>query len=296
MDLRYLRSFLTVAEELHFTRAAERLGMERSPLSRQIRALEADLRVRLFHRQRRIVSLTAAGETFRTDARRILTDIETSIATARELASGRAPFRLGVAEAAAAPALGRLLKMCRDSDPPISMQVVELPLTNLAVMVDSGALEAALILSPPKTGRLKCHVTWRDTFKLVMPLGHPLSDRPAVQWSDLASETWVLPDPTTLHGLAAQTDALLAASSITPQDPLRAAHAATMLSLVASGAGVALLPALLCEATSDVVCVGLDDPRAESLTYLIFRDNDQTAVLKRVRAHAAVAGQLAGEP
>ena len=84
--------------------------MERSPLSRQIRRLESGLGVRLFHRQPRIVSLTAAGEHFRTDVRRILADLEPSIATARELASSRAPFGLGVAEAAAAPALGRLLK------------------------------------------------------------------------------------------------------------------------------------------------------------------------------------------
>jgi DNA-binding transcriptional LysR family regulator len=294
MDLRTLRYFLIVAEELHFSRAAERLGMERSPLSRQIRNLEIELGARLFHRQRRLVSLTAAGESLRADARRILADLDAAVATTRALASGRAPFRLGVTEAAAAPVLGRLLRLCRESDPPILVQIIELPLTDLAVMVDGGALEAALILSPPKTGRLKCHVTWRDRFMLFVPPRHDLARRREVSWSDLGSETWVLPDPTTLRGLAAQTEALLAQASISPREILRAAHTATILGLVASGAGVALLPSLLGAPSADIVRLPLDDPRAEALTYMIYRENDHTDVLQRVRAHAAAAGQLGG--
>ncbi len=295
MELRHLRYFLAVAEELHFTRAAERLGIEQSPLSRHIRDLEGQLGARLFHRQRRHVSLTTAGEHFRCDVRRLLIDLHASVASVRSLARGAAPFRLGVAEAAAAPALARLLRLCRESDPPIAIQLVELPLTDLSVMVESGALEAALTLSIPSGGGLKCHVTWRDPFDLLVPPDHPMSRQSVGRWADLTAETWVLPDPVSLRGLAIQVEALLATHSISVTEVRRAAHAATVMSLVASGAGVALLPTLLCQPAVDVVRLPLEGPGADAATYLIYREDDHSALLKRVRVHAAAAGQRPAE-
>ncbi|WP_371129901.1 LysR family transcriptional regulator [Phenylobacterium sp.] len=98
MELRHLRYFLAVAEELHFARAAARLGIEQSPLSRQIRDLEMDLRVRLFDRTRRATSLTKAGERFLVDARWILNDVDGSARAARAFENGGQPVRLGLAE------------------------------------------------------------------------------------------------------------------------------------------------------------------------------------------------------
>jgi len=108
MELRHLRHFIAVAEELHFARAAERLGMEQSPLSHSIRNLEAELKVKLFQRTTRRTWLTGAGKQLYSEAKRILTDIDVATASLRAEGDEPAVIRLALGEDLAGEPFTRL--------------------------------------------------------------------------------------------------------------------------------------------------------------------------------------------
>ncbi|WP_153015400.1 LysR family transcriptional regulator, partial [Ventosimonas gracilis] len=118
MELHHLRRFVILAEELHFTRAAERLHIEQSPLSRNIKELEDDLGVTLFHRDRRGTRLTSAGRTFLKEARRLLTVMEQVRENVKAVASGlRGSLQIAVSDGVIDPRLSAFLARCREEEP-----------------------------------------------------------------------------------------------------------------------------------------------------------------------------------
>ncbi|WP_442957855.1 LysR family transcriptional regulator [Phenylobacterium sp.] len=129
MELRHLRYFTVLAEELHFSHAGERLGIEQSPLSRQIRDLETELKVRLLERTRRSTRLPPAGERFLIDARRILNDVDLSVRGLRAFSSGGPTLRMGLAEGLAGEAMGRPRRLAKC---PRKLSVSTLPARVLA--------------------------------------------------------------------------------------------------------------------------------------------------------------------
>ena len=162
MELRHLRYFLAVAEELHFARAAARLGIEQSPLSRQIRDLESDLKVQLFERSRRATSLTEAGRRFEADARRILADVDGSIHAVRAFANGARPIRLGLAEWVGGAAFSRLMRLCRDAEPRIDLVLTESASANLVSSLLAGGLDAVLGPVMSSAGYLESKPAWTE--------------------------------------------------------------------------------------------------------------------------------------
>ena len=129
MELRHLRCFVVLAEELHFTRAAERLHIEQPPLSRAIKELEDELGVVLFDRDRRGTRLTAAGTAFLQDTRRLFTVLEQARENAKAVASGlRGSLRIAVSDGAIDPRLSAFLARCRAEEPEIEIRLSEVPL------------------------------------------------------------------------------------------------------------------------------------------------------------------------
>src|SRR5690606_7090814 len=129
MELRHLRCFIVLAEELHFTRAAERLHIEQPPLSRAIKELEDELGVVLFDRNRRGTELTAAGATFLQDVRRLFTTLEQARENAKAIGAGlRGSLRIAISDGAIDPRLSAFLARCREEDPEIEMRLYEVPL------------------------------------------------------------------------------------------------------------------------------------------------------------------------
>src|SRR3954469_7295415 len=127
MELRHLRYFVAVAEEGHVPRAAERLGIQQPPLSQQIRALESELDLRLFHRQPRGVELTQAGETLLAEARAILARVEHAATAARRTARGEAG-RIGIGFTTSAsfhPFVPRAIRSFRDAQPLVALTLEE---------------------------------------------------------------------------------------------------------------------------------------------------------------------------
>ena len=150
MELRHLRYFLAVAEELHFHRAATRLHISQPPLSQQIRALERELGVTLLERNRRRVTLTAAGEGFRDDVRTILAAVERASERARHVARGSlGTLSIGfVGSAMFSPTLPDILREFRAGHPDVELVLRELPTTAQLSALVGGELDVGVIRGP----------------------------------------------------------------------------------------------------------------------------------------------------
>jgi DNA-binding transcriptional LysR family regulator len=291
MELRHLRYFLAVAEELHFARAASRLGIEQSPLSRQIQDLEADLKVRLFERTRRATTLTKAGERFIIDARRILADVDGSVRALRTFAIAGQPVRLGLAEGLAGPPFGRLLQLCQAAEPAINIVLFEYPLAELIGLVLAGGLDAILAPEPATTSELESVPVWSEPLSVVAP--HAGRGVSPVWLKAFANRPWILPDPKSLPGSARQIESLLSGKGLTLRADVTAATPATLNRLVAAGAGIGLLPDSLTRTTDGVTARPLRDPDATVTTWLTIRRDDGSPVLPLFRKHVEAA---AAEP
>lgn len=296
MELRHLRYFLAVAEELHFARGAARLGIEQSPLSRQIQDLEADLKVQLFVRTRRSTTLTKAGEHFVADARRILADVDQSVRSLRAFASCGSPIRLGLTEGLAGPPFGRLIHLCRSKAPPISIVLVENTQSELVRLVLGGGLDAILAPEPAALSDLESVPAWTERLSVVQPIE---DDAGAAVWlKSYAERSWILPDHQTLPGSARQIAALLMSKGLDLRAEMTAATPATMNHMVAAGVGIGLLPNSLTRATEDVAIRDLRDPDAVVTTWLTVRRDDASPLLRsfRVLVEVAAAGPQTPDP
>lgn len=291
MDLRHFRYFVAVAEELHFARAAARLGIEQSPLSRQIRDLETDLKVRLFDRTRRATSLTIAGERFLTDARRILADVDCSVLSVRAVETGSQPVRLGLAEWIGGPVFDRLVRLCRDATPRIDLVLTEGTSASLLDSILTGGLDAILGPAPFSSPEIDSTTAWTE--KLTIATAGTLPLRGKIDWrATFSQEPWILPNPQVLPGYAHQAEALLTNQGLTLRSDRTFVCPKVLTGLVASGVGIALLPrSLVVPAEHDVVFYEAEDPAATLTVWLNVRRNGPKPVIRRLEEliRAAVA-------
>ncbi|MEV4503521.1 LysR substrate-binding domain-containing protein [Streptomyces klenkii] len=191
MELRQLRYFVTVAEELHFGRAAERLVIGQPAVSQQIRRLERELKVELFDRSPRLVRLTSAGQAFLPAARAVLAAEDAARAVAAELAgSGAGVFRLGTVTGLG-ERLDRVLDAFEKHAPGVRVELVTLPVRERLARLADGRLDAAFVRgAAPATARdgaeLRRRMLWEDELMAAIPARHPLAERPAVGLAELA--------------------------------------------------------------------------------------------------------------
>jgi DNA-binding transcriptional LysR family regulator len=175
MRLRNLRYFLAVAEEQSFTRAAARVHIEPSPLSRVIREMEVDLQVPLVYRRRGRLRLTQAGEAFRDDARRMLSFMESARARVRSVGhGGRGCLRLGLTNPLAQPQLIRLLTRCREEEPHTEIRILEMGVGEMVQALNHNRIDAGFTVHPEPNEALHSEIVWRDRFAVVLPWNHPL--------------------------------------------------------------------------------------------------------------------------
>ncbi|MDR0439993.1 MAG: LysR family transcriptional regulator [Candidatus Accumulibacter sp.] len=174
MRLRNLRYFLAVAEEKSFTRAASRVHIDPSPLSRAVRAIEADMQVPLIHHRQGCLQLTRAGEAFREDARRILAFVESVRARVRAVDRGREQLHIGLADHLAQPPLIRLLARCREEEPLTEIKIHEMTVDEMAQALAHGWIDAGFTVHPEPGEALRKFAVWQDRFAVTLPRNHPL--------------------------------------------------------------------------------------------------------------------------
>lgn len=279
MELRHLRHFVAVAEELHFARAAERLGMEQSPLSHSIRNLEAELRTKLFQRTTRRTWLTRAGTRFLADARRILGDVEAA-AVSLHAEGGDSPerVRLALGEDLAGEPFTRLLFELEHHRPPMTVEVRELTQGEAAKLVRDGGADLALTLDGQEPGGLVQVRGWAEPLMLVTSLGHPLAERDTVALAEVAAESLALPRPSVCPGYLAQVESLLDRYGVRVSERVSIRHWNTAVSFASTGRALALVPASFVSGATSVAVIPVAEPDAELVTWLLHSEEPSPAV------------------
>jgi len=249
MELRHLRYFLAVAEELHFHRAAARLHISQPPLSQQIRALERELGVTLLERNRRRVTLTAAGESFRDDARSLLAAVERASERARDVARGSiGRLSIGfVGSAMFSPTLPDILREFRTEHPDVELVLRELPTVAQLNALVRGELDIGVIRGPMAETeidpQLELLTIQRENLIAALPSDHPLASRRRLRPESLRGETFVILERRDAPGLFASLASAMGEAGGVPDDVLEVAEMQTIIGLVGSGLGVSLVPA-----------------------------------------------------
>jgi DNA-binding transcriptional LysR family regulator len=245
-DLRRLRYFMAVAERLHFGRAAQALHISQPPLSRAIRALEDELGVSLFARTRRRVELTAAGTRLLEDTRRLVSQLERTVQEVRAMASGeRGRLRIGFVSLADYGVLPDLLRSYKAAHPQVQLALREMLSPEQALALAAGELDFGLLL-PPVSGvaRLEHIVVQRESFVIALPAKHRLAGtKGKVSLRELAGEPFVtIPREIAprLYDIGTQ---LAAQAGISLNVAQEAIQMQTVVSLVSSGLGAAIVPA-----------------------------------------------------
>lgn len=278
-DLRRLRYFVAVAEELNFGRAARRLHVSQPPLSQQIRSLEADLGVQLFERDRHRVSLTAAGEVYLQHAHALIRAAEAAVQATQQAAAGEAGgLRIGYsASALYADAVLSAIGGFRRDLPAVSLVLMEGRTHALAGQVERGEIDLAVVRAP-LPAFVECWQASRrglmDTERLVLalPADHPWAARVAVPLSALVAEPFVCVCRAFNTALNRVITGLLAARGIEPNIAVETSDMASLLGLVSVGAGVSIVPESLAgKYQGRVVFRPLDDEAARSELWWLLR-------------------------
>lgn len=245
MELRHLRSFVAVAEELSFTRASARLHLAQPALSVQIQRLEAELGVVLIDRSRRAIRLTDAGALLLREARVLLRGVDATADLVRRVGSGAVGrLTVGFVPSASNAALPPALRRFGAGHPGVMVHLREQAPSELVAALHEGRLDVALLYLPLDDPSLATAVVARETFVAALPEDHPLASRTRVDVRALRDEAFILPARHGMPGLHAQVVAMCEASGFTPravQDDVWLVQ--TMVGLVAAGVGIALVPA-----------------------------------------------------
>ena len=243
MDLKQLKCFAAVAEELHFGHAAHRMHLLPSTLGRQIKLLEEDLGTRLLVRSTRHVALTPAGVVLRRDARSILEQVAAAELNVRQLSKAKGTaLRIGAIDSAAVGLLPALLGEFKDRHPEIETQLVECTSAQQLQLLLSGRLDIAFVRPPVRESSLQYEFLMYETLVIAMPCGHPLAAKHTIGIHDLAPLPLIVPARQVRpHSYKAIMRAFQAAGE-EARIVLEAAEKQTMVSLVAAGIGLALVP------------------------------------------------------
>ncbi|EHL91838.1 hypothetical protein HMPREF1024_03232 [Klebsiella sp. 4_1_44FAA] len=203
IELRHLRYFVAVAEELHFGRAAARLNISQPPLSQQIQILEQQTGARLFARTNRSVSLTAAGKQFLADSRQILAQVDEAAARAARLHHGETgELRIGFTSSAPfIKAVSDTLSMFRQRLPDVHILTRETNTREQIVPLSEGALDLGLLRNTQLPDTLAWERVLREPLLAMVPANHPLARQPSVSLAALAREPFVFFDPHVGTGL-----------------------------------------------------------------------------------------------
>ncbi|GAC1627119.1 MAG: LysR family transcriptional regulator [Nevskia sp.] len=293
MELRHFRYYIAVAEELHFVRAAERLHIEQSPLSRAIKDLEFDLGVRLLDRTTRSTRMTWAGQVFLDEARRVIAAVDQSKSAAKAAANGyHGHLRIALSDGITHPRFAALIARCREEEPDIEVRIFEMPLAQQVKGLRSDLLDAGFALASDVGDGLIAEPVWTDPVAVLMPAGHPLAAFKRVALADVLRHPLVLCHPQAGSGGHQQVEVLL--RSVDAQ-PIVADYATTLgvkMTMVGAGYGIGFVNASQVTTMNrpDVVVRPLAGRAPKLTTYLIRPEGQASAPLTRLIERGKATG------
>lgn len=284
MELRLLRYFVAVAEELHLSRAAERLGIEQSPVSRAMRDLERLLDVQLFDRSSRQTKLTWAGQVLLVECRRVLATVEQAIKATKSAAQGyQGTLRIAICDSLAQPRIATLLARSREDEPELEIRVVELPFSQQLKALHNDLLDIGFSLSDAVNNGLIAEAVWTDPLSVIVPARHPLLAHGHVKLDDALKFPVVLCHPEADSGCHHQIQMVLETSAVAPKVVDYATSLGVMVTLVGAGYGIGFAIASQVQTLqrSDIAIRPLAGIPSKLSTYLLRRQGESSAAVKR---------------
>lgn len=289
MELRHLRYFLAVAEELHFARAAERLHIEQSPLSRAIKELEEDLGTQLFVRTTRSTRLTRAGKLFLEHVPRVFTTLQQARDSVQAAANGyHSQLRVALSDGVPPTCFSALLALCRQEEPEIEIRLTEIPLSQQIKGLHEDLYDVGFAQSDDAGDGIVAESIWHDPLMVVVPARHPLLAYKRVPIDEMLRYPLALCDPQACEGRARQIDRALRQSSLEPLIAERVASFDLMIALVSAGLALGLAGAsqIAASGESSVVARPLAGRSQRLTTYLLRVDEEPSDALARFMERA----------
>lgn len=284
MEFRHLRCFLAVAEELHFARAAEKLHIEQSPLSRAIKELEDDVGVQLFVRTTRSTRLTRAGKMFLEHVPRVFTSLQQARDSVKAAANGfHGQLRIALSDGIKPTCFSALLALCRQEEPEIEIRLIEVPLCQQVKGLHDDLYDVGFAQLEEAGEGLVAEPIWHDPLMVAVPARHPLLAYKRVPLDEVLRYPLALGDANACEGHARQVDRALRQSNLEPLIAERVASFDLMMTLVSAGFVLGLAGASQIAASREpsVVARPLAGRSYRFTTYLLRVDREPSDALAR---------------
>jgi len=280
IELRHLRYFVAVAEELHFGRAAQRLHMAQPPLSQQIRKLEEMIGHPLLLRSSRQVRLTAAGEELLKRAQQTLRKVAEDVHSTRRIARGEVgTLTVGFIASAMLTDLPRMLSAYRQRFPEVELRLREFYTSALLRALRDGTVDLGFTRDAGKEEDLHTEVLLPEPYIAIVPAQHPLAAKTSIRAADLRTEPFVLFSPEVGNNAWEKVMHLCEQGGFRPRVVQEAPHWLTIFRLVGAGLGVTIAPACVQKiADQEVRCIKLRGADVFSHLELAYRADALTAL------------------
>lgn len=287
IELRHLRYFVTVADELSFTRAAQRLHISQPPLSQQVQDLEAMLKTKLLVRTSRRVELTTAGEALQVRARSILEQVDAAALEAASIGRGeQGRILIGATGSILSGGLADMLAAYRHEYPDVTTTLFEqAPRLQMRALAERNT-DISFIRLRPDSEEFASELAWREDVVVAMSAIHRLAGRKRIALRDLRDEEYVALAPESSEFAASIRDCCVAAGFL-PRVAHEVVDAQSITGLLAAGFGVALVPSSIARFTTGQIrfkSLGASAPAAD--VFMVMRKDDQSAVLRAFVAFA----------
>lgn len=283
MRLEQIEIFLELAKELHFWRTAEKVYLTQSALSRQIQALEDELGFELFIRNKRSVQLTTAGEFMRDEWQRLLEEINNVHRQAKQISLGEiGTIRIGHPGSISYSFLPDLLAEISEKHPALKFDLIEISALDLDPALLAYKIDIGFNRDSPENEQLSFRLLSQDNFGLFVPKSHSLQNNKSINLKSLNEEKFILPPLKKQSRYAEDLREVFKAYDFTPQTYIESDFGATILSLIAKGLGISVMPASYAlQLPKGVRFIEL--PYQTNL-YAVWRKYDDNAVLRNILA------------
>lgn len=282
MELRHLKYFVAVANELHFGRAAEKLQIAQPPLSQQIKALEEELGVLLFERTKRRVALTESGKAFLKRVNKILKDIDQACVEAVSIHRGESgQIKLGFAGLVTFDLLPFLLQTFQERYPRVKVTMHHLTTTEQIEALEENEIDIGILIPPVDSRRIHLDVIREEPFILAINRAHPFGKmNKAIYLSALANNKFIMPPRSAGPGYYDSIISLCHQAGFSPNTSQEAKELQTVVSLVAAGIGVAILPSSIQNIKNDHVTYLPINNTIKIQTCIAYKKDNTSAVIE----------------
>ncbi len=282
IENRLITSFVHVAEELHFGRAAERLNIAQPALSRQIMQLEERLGVRLLERTQRKVALTPAGRLFLDHAYRIAADIQRAMTEVRKVNAGEAgKLAVGFIHSSTFSTTPRILRHFRELYPDVELELSEMTMAQQLVALQEGAIDIGILRPPISDIRIASHVLREERFVLAAPETHPLASAHEVALASVMDEGFILFSQRQSPLFHSRIIAMCEKAGFVPRVVQQATQIHTVMGLVSANMGLSIVPEVAIELNHpNVRCLEILDRPPVVQVILAWRQADGSPIVK----------------